>query len=329
MDAALAVRPDLLGDDAWAVLRTFVDTGGLLVVTPPGDSVVHPWTDQVGQVLDLPWRIDLEVAEHEPGLTLATEQPPSELLRIISGDLPDLVRPVIAQRVLPVDPDQTQAETLLAFADGSPALIAGSPPGADGLVIYLSVSPDLAWTNLTTQPLMVPLFHELIKQGIGLIQTSQHYAVADQPRLGLGPGAASLLDPAGRVVWIDREGRPEAPLGRAGLWAVLDPARQRIGTFAVNIDPEAGGTDPQNQAAVSEWLDKSGPWSVFEADAPAAALKTADSGAPLAGLLLLVVLGLIVIETALARLFSHAQMTTSRIGPGLLHMTEAARPRGV
>jgi hypothetical protein len=138
-----------------------------------------------------------------------------------------------------------------------------------------------------------------------------------------------LLDPAGRVVSIDREGRPEGPLGKPGLWTVLDPARQRIGTFAVNVDPEAGETDPQNQAAVSEWLGKSGPWKVFEADAPAAALKTAESGAPLAGFLLLVVLGLIVIETALARLFSHAHLATGRAGPGLLPVLEAARPRGV
>jgi hypothetical protein len=328
VDAALAVRPDLLSDNAWSVLRGFVDTGGLLLIVPPGDNTVHPWTDRVAQVLGLPWRIDLEIVEHKPGLALASEQPPSELLRLISGDLPELVRPVSAERVLPVDAAETQAETLLAFADGTPALIAGSPPGADGLVVYLSVCPDLTWTNLTTQPLMVPLFHELIKQGIGLIRTSQHYAVSEQPRLGLGPGATALLDPAGRVVSIDRQGRPEEPLARAGLWTVLDPARQRIGTFAVNVDPESGATDPQNQAAVTEWLGKSGPWAVFDADAPAAALSTAESGAPLSGILLLVVLGLIVIETALARVFSHAQLATGRAGPGLLPMTEAARPRG-
>jgi hypothetical protein len=235
VDAAVAVRPDLLTDEGWSVLRSFVDTAGLLLVTPPGDSIVHPWTDDLVQGLGLPWRIELEVVEHETGLPLAGEQPASELLRLLSGDLGELVRPVIAQRVLPVDQQQTQAEVLLSFADGTPAIIAGSPshgpsadPGApngaaagDGLVIYLAVSPDLEWTNLTTQPLMVPLFHELIKQGIGLIRTSQRYAVAEQPGLGLGPAAAALLDPAGRVISIDSAGRPEQPLARSGLWSVL------------------------------------------------------------------------------------------------------------
>jgi hypothetical protein len=342
VDAAVAVRPDLLSEDGWSVLRSFVDGGGLLLVTPPGESNVHPWTDSLARELALPWRIDLEVVEHEPGLALAGEQPSSELLRLLSGDLSDLVQPVIAQRVLPVDRAQTQAEVLLSFADGSPAIIAGGParagdaepggagsgPAADGLVIYLAVSPELEWTNLTTQPLMVPLFHELIKQGIGLIRTSQRYAVADRPALGLGSAAAALLDPGGRVVSVDSSGRPREPFARSGLWGVLDPAQQRIATLAVNVDPAAGNTDPQNEAAVMEWLGKSGPWEVFEADDAAAAIKSADSGAPLAGLLLLAVLGLVVIETALARWFSHALPSDPQASPGLTHLVEAAAPRG-
>jgi hypothetical protein len=341
IDAAVAVRPDLLNDDGWSVLRSFVDGGGLLLVTPPGESIVHPWTDSLVRELGLPWRIELEVVEHESGLALADEQPSSELLRLLSGDLSDLVQPVIAQRVLPVDRQQTQAEVLLSFADGSPAIIAGGPtraveaePGstgsgpATGLVIYLAVSPELEWTNLTTQPLMVPLFHELIKQGIGLIRTSQRYAVADRPALGLGSAAAALLDPGGKVVSVDPSGRPREPFNRSGLWGVLDPAHQRIATLAVNVDPAAGNTDPQNEAAVMEWLGKSGPWEVFEADDAAAAIKSADSGAPLSGLLLLAVLGLVVIETALARWFSHALPSDRHAGPGLTHLVEAAAPRG-
>ncbi|MHC4381833.1 MAG: BatA domain-containing protein [Planctomycetota bacterium] len=342
VDAAVAVRPDLLTNQGWSVLRSFVDAGGLLLVTPPGESVVHPWTDHLAQGLGLPWRIELEVVEHEAGLALAGEQPSSELLRLLSGDLLDLVRPVIAERVLPVDEQQTQAEVLLSFADGTPAIIAGSPsrgpaldpgsdngaPAADGLVVYMAMSPELEWTNLTTQPLMVPLFHELIKQGIGLIRTSQRYAVAEQPALGLGVAAASLLDPGGRVISVDTAGRPREPLARSGLWGVLDPARQRIGTLAVNVDPAAGNTDPQNQAAVMEWLGKSGAWEAFEADNAAAAIRTADSGAPLSGLLLLAVLGLVVMETALARWFSHALPVVRDAGPGLTHLGEAAAPRG-
>ena len=87
-DVVVLVRPDLLTPRGWDVLRSFVDTGGLLLVTPPGaDSNVHPWTKHLVERLGLPWRIALEDVEPDGGLALAVEQPPSELLRLIHGDL--------------------------------------------------------------------------------------------------------------------------------------------------------------------------------------------------------------------------------------------------
>ncbi len=317
VDVTIVTRPDLLNEQGWSVLGSFVRTGGLLLVTPPGEANVHAWTEQFTEAMNLPWRIDLEVTEPDAPLLLATEQPASELLRLISGDLTELSRPVIVTRLLAVDRALTHAETVLSLADGSPLVIAGSPLRADaaqdapprpgaGLVIYIAVSPILAWTNLPAQPLMVPLMHELIKQGIGLIKTAQRYAVGEQPALGFGSVAAVLVDPRGKNLSVNAEGRPNVPLARAGLYGVFDHGRQRIGSVAVNIDPAAGRTDPQDQTVVSEWLGSSGNWEVFTADDPAAALRTADSGAPLAGILLVAVLGLIVLETALARWFSHA-----------------------
>ena len=317
VDVALVVRPDLLDDNGWSVLGAYVRTGGVLLVSPPGDANVHPWTEQFVDTLDLPWRIDLEVTEHETPVRLASEQPDTELLRLISADLAELAKPVTFNRVLAVDTTQTRAETVLAFADGSPLVIAGSPLGHEtpddasagagsGLVIYLAVSPELAWTNLPAQPLMVPLVHELVKQGIGLIRTMRRYAVGERPALGLGSVATALLDPRGRNISIDNNGRPNAPLSRAGLYGVLDHGRQRLASIAVNVDPLAGRTDPQDQVVVSEWLGRSGDWAVFDADDPTAALRTAESGAPLAGILLTAVLALIIMETMLARWFSHA-----------------------
>jgi len=317
VDVALVVRPDLLDDNGWSVLAAYVRTGGLLLVSPPGDANVHPWTEQFVDRLNLPWRVELEVTEHETPVLLASEQPATELLQLISGDLAELAKPVTFNRVLAVDTTQTRAETVLAFADGSPLVIAGSPlddetsgdasgTAGAGLVIYLAASPELAWTNLPAQPLMVPLVHELVKQGIGLIRTMRRYAVGERPTLGLGPVATALLDPRGRNIAIDNGGRPTGPLTHAGLYGVLDHGRQRLASIAVNLDPMAGRTDPQDQVVVSEWLGRSGDWTVFDADDPTAALRTADSGAPLAGILLTAVLALIILETLLARWFSHA-----------------------
>lgn len=315
-DGVILVRPDLLAQDGWLVLRKFVDGGGLLLVVPPGQSNIHQWTDRLNETFALPWHIELEVVEPAEGLALAPKQPASELLRFLSGELEGLTRPVLAYRVLPVDGKRTQAQRILNFADGSALLIAGSPRQIDadpdtagvprGLVLYLAVSPELSWSNLPAKPLMVPLFHELLRQGIGMIRTSRLYTVGHQPRLGLGPAAASLLGPDGRRVQIDATGRAREPLWRAGLWRVLDQADQTLGAVAVNVEPDAGRTDPQPQAAVTQWLGTSGPWEVFDPADPASALKTAQTGSPLAGLLLLVVAALVALETALARFSSHA-----------------------
>ncbi len=322
IDAAVVCRPDLLSDGGWSSLRGFVDTGGLLLVMPPGEGTVHPWTDAFVEALDLPWRIALEAVDKEPGWMLAPEQPAAELLRLISGDLDDLVRPVVVNRLLPVDPSQSRGHAVLTLSDGSPFVLAASPggppevpagPGAEappegstGLVVYLAASPELSWTNLPAKPLMVPLLHEVIRQGVGLTHSAQRYGAGEQPVLGLGPSAASIVDPHGRRLSLVARGRPVEPLSRAGLYAVQDAAGQPLSMIAVNVDPAAASTDPQSQAAVTEWLSDSGAWAIYDAGDPTAALRTADSGAPLAGLLLLAVLGLVVVESALARWFSHA-----------------------
>jgi len=134
-----------------------------------------------------------------------------------------------------------------------------------------------------------------------------------------------MVDPHGGEVSINAQGRPAVPLAHSGLWDVVDHARQRIGSVAVNIDPMAARTDPQDQAAVSEWLGKSGQWQVFSVEDPGQALRTADSGAPIAGILLGAVLALIILETALARWFSHALPQARPEGFGTAQdMAEAA-----
>ena len=321
VDAVIVPRPDLLNDDGWSVLSTFVDGGGVLVVSPPAQVNVHQWTDRLSADLRLPWRIALEVVDHETSMGLADEQPSSELLRMLSGDLAQLLGPVLVNRVLPIDRDSTRAQDVLVFSDGTPMIIAGTPrprgsddagasgPVSIGTVIYVAVALDLDWTNLPTKPLMVPLFHELLRQAVGSVRAAPRYSVGEQPTIALGATAATLVGPEGATLSIGEDGRLRQPLKRAGLYHVLDTAAQRLGTIAVNIDPASSRTDTQPQSAVSDWLAKLGPWEVFDADDPAAALRSIESGSPIVGLLLIAVLVLIVLETAAARWFSHASVS--------------------
>jgi hypothetical protein len=330
-DVAILPRPDLIHDDGWIQLRAMVDRGGLVIAMPPAQTNVHQWTEQLTTTMGLPWRIALEVRDVPEGLALADEQPASELLRMLSSEMADLVRPVFATRTLPVDLSQTQAEHVLLFADQSPMLIMGSP-GADqsrGLVMYLTVAPEMSWTSLPVKPLMVPLFQEMVKQGLGMIRASQHYTVGEQPVIAGAAAASELAGPQSSSVLLDVAARPQQPLQQAGHYSVLDSASQTIGKVAVNVDPLAGQTGTQSRAAVAQWLSKSGQWTVFDEDDPTAPLRSASAGLPLAGMILLAVLLLIVTETILARRFSHAYRSSAGAGDqpgGGLSTTLELRP---
>lgn len=334
VDVAFITRPDRLGDDGWRVLSGFVRRGGLAFFTPPAELNVHPWTDRLRTELELPWRINLEVVDHQAGLMLADEQPSSELLRLLANELGPLTRSIRVHRVLPIDAAATQARRVLEFADGSPMMIMGSPDDADaaqdedgatsdsaaaddagprarGIVVFLAVAPELTqWSNMPAQPFMVPLFQESVRQGLNLVRENQRLQVGDRPALLAATGSATdLVAPDASRLALDRQQRPTTALRQSGLYTMVDAADQSLGRVAVNINPASARTESQSEAAVTAWLSDSGAWSTFNRDDPAAALATVESGSPIALFLLIAIVALALLETLLARWFSHAYRT--------------------
>jgi hypothetical protein len=365
-DAAFLPRPDLLPDGAWSIIRAFVDGGGILFITPPPDQTVHRWTDHLRSDLGLPWQIEREVRTLDAPVALALDQPRSALLTMVAADLEELCRPVFATRMLAIDAERTQAETILAFDGGAPAMIAGgrtpsfgatngggtppsgatgsTPPSAEptapgaepdgssrGLVIYLAVAPSLDWTNLPSKPLMVPLLHESLRQGISVVRSSRAALAGDRPALPLGPAAAALIAPGGDRIELEPAARPARALALDGLYRVVDAAAQDVGLVAVNVDARGADVAPQADSAVRAWLATSGAWGILATDAIAADLARGESGAPIAGILLAILLGLVLVETILARWFSHARTMApggaAGTGPGGLRPTMGERER--
>lgn len=337
-DVAVLPRPDLVTDGGWDALRDYVDGGGLLLLTPPADLNVHRWSDQLRERMGLRWQLDREATDFPDGLALADEQPRSALLHMISGDLAALCRPVVTRRALLVDTTASHVDPVLVFADGRPLMIAGTPeaggapapptgssagslaePGApapdevSGMVVYLATAPQLDWTTLPGKPLMVPLLQEVIRQGLSLIRAGSAHAVGERPALLAGAAARAIVTPEGERIAIDRARRPEHALDERGLYRIVDLAGQDVGALAVNVNASAARTDVQSATAVSAWLERSGPWSFYDPENVGADLQGADGGSPLAGVLLLIVLGLLLLETLLARWFSHAYTAAGAI----------------
>jgi len=343
-DVVIAPRPDLLTDRAWSLLDEFVQRGGLLMVMPPADLNVHQWTQRLTEDLNLPWRLALEVEQHnaeEGGLRLGDEPAGDSgapgLLRMLAGELPDLAAPVIVERSLAVDPTETQASSVLVYEDGSPMMIAGSPiradqtngaagnttdddngtnngsaqaqaPRAGGLVVYFTTSLHLDWTNLPAKPLMVPLMHELIRQGLSSIG-AQREMVVGESFTSVNPSAVEIVTPDNERVLLDAGvDQGTRPIARTtGVHRLVDAADQPLGLLAVNVDPQAGRTNVQSSEAVNEWLQRSAPWQSMARDEQRTAVMASDSStSDLARWLLIALVALVVIELLLARWFSHA-----------------------
>ncbi len=349
VDVVILPRPDLLKNEGWKLLREFVQTGGLLIITPPGELNVHPWTANLANELGLPWRLALEVDTPAKPLLLADEQPTSGVLRLLSSELQNLIRPVEIYRTLNLNPDDFRGTRLLNFTDGSPFIVMGSPQvsssiteeenlngreippasNAAGAVIYIATAPELEWTNLPTKPLLVPLMHEIVRQGISEIRASTRLIVgARSPITHLGgQPIGSMQDQDGNTIMIDENHQATEPLHHGGIYQLRDRMSRELGQIAVNVQPDASNTTRQSASAVESWLHASAPWSWIDEKDITGTAQQNQSNSPIAWIILWTVLALLLLETALARWFSHAQVR--RASPSPHHtMTTGGRPGG-
>lgn len=344
LDAVFLPRPDLVPESSWRHLRALADSGGLVVVSPPPGVTVHLWADSLVREMGLDWTVAREATElPEPGVIAADPpqraEPGESLLSLIRDEFRDLVGPVRVFRLLKTDaPPERATEPalrLLRLADGTP-LITASPPGtrlaaptpgdADaparrGLVVLFAVAWSFEWTDLPARPLMVPLLHELVVQGVARSRGDWTAPAGARPELP--PRTAEIrpwTEGGPAPIPADRAGRAAEPLRTAGLWRAVDERAAPRGLLVINPDPAAGRSDAQAASAVQSWLAAAVPGGRVQwlESAPAAGgqgapalrerLDRGPDSAPFAFALLLAALGLAVVEIGLARWFSHARV---------------------
>ena len=336
IDVAFVVRPDLLTQEGITTVKNYVQDGGFLIISPPPDIDSHAWATPLLSALSLPWVVQLETNKHESSIALATEQPPSPLLGLLGPEMESLSRPVLFSKTITVEIPSGSQDAALVFEDGQPALLVGQTTGnmnllfdepvtqeeknqlnntlatRRGIVVMMSTALDLEWTNLPSKPLLVPLLHETIRQGLGLIRSQQSAMVGQRPVLW--PGATEINLANGRRVTAAQNGRVNQAVNTPGLWRVQDNQGTTLGVLAINVNPLGGRTGVNTPEAVQNWLDRGTPekttWSFIDTEDPIAALKDAPNKAPIGRTILFIVLGLLILETLLSRRFSHAHKTS-------------------
>jgi hypothetical protein len=290
-DAIVIADPQRLAESDWPRLRQFAEgagglsgAGGLLLIFPPADRLVHTWTDAMVRGLDLPVefaRESRDLTDAQGGLPrLRADAPPAaegviDLLAPIRGELPELVPPVAIRRVLPIS-TSTGAVPVLSLSDGTgvvwtinpgresggersgaPERSARATRSTGGAVVYVAFALDLSWTDLPVKPLVVPLMQELIRQGVGRARPGGWTRAGGRPeppaqavRLVPWPGEGASRD----ELPLNDSGRTAAPLRSAGVWDAIDTRGGRRAVLAVNADPLGSNLDAPDLAAVQAWL---------------------------------------------------------------------------
>lgn len=309
-DAVFVTRPDLLAPDGWSTLADFTRKGGLVGVTAPtlASVGIHLWPEPMLKAFGLSWVVARETSEATPARTTRAGANDtaglSALLSGLSAELDELVKPIAVARWLGVEL-KGDASRLLTLDDGAPLLIAARPDNSPrGLLVVLLTAPELESTSLPAMPLMVPLFQEIVRQGIGLAAGSTTVLAG-----------ASIAEPA--------ELRRVAPAGTAAmgdaaraasLWRRVDARGLTRELIAVNPDTRGSSTEAQSkdqlapalraaaQASGVTFLEPANDTSKPSRDALPRINRTPPIDLPLliAGLLLLV------IDALLSRWFSHA-----------------------
>jgi hypothetical protein len=323
-DAIFVPRPDLLSNPQWEHVRNFVQRGGLLWVSAPSASQRDTWGETMADLLGLEWQLRIEANQNDSTQpqpnsdeSLATDTPVPEPLSLLAADWQALLAPVRVKKAIRLNPRVTaltSGEVWLATAKGDPLLV--SQRIGDGTVVLLATAIDPAWTNLPTKPLFVPLLHETLRGVLGSPRSTsqlQKLLSGDVPVLDKKwAGAKRLIrtdattdaaDTTVNLLATDRGFESEAPLDKPGIYTpgVIDIA----GTLAVNPDPLGGDTRAIDPERLGQWLSSVSTWQWLDDSDPRQSLAVQSTSTSFGWPLLCILMGLVVIEMALARWFSH------------------------
>lgn len=344
LDAAVVASPDAVSADGWRRLRLLADAGGVVIVVPPPEATVHLWADSFTREFGLDWTVSREARELGDGGGVSAARGPfapgEDLFALFAAELPDLVKPVRVRRALAVEFGAGTGEAALRLIDGTPLVVVGSPgasPAAEGsgegqgprrgLVVLLTVSPALGWTDLPTKPLFIPLVQEVLRQGVGRARGSWSERAGARPAVPAGAIELRPLtgwgdgDTAAEPVGIDESGRAARPIRTSGLYSAADDRGGTRALIAINADARGGRGEAQAPEAVRQWLAGLGgrvEWVETQATEAGATpsepltLSRGESDDRLSVPLLMAALALAAIELALARWFSHADARSAR-----------------
>lgn len=315
IDAAIVSRPDLVDAPSWPLLADFARRGGLLIVCPSPAEGPQLWTDSFVKAAGIDWAFERESTlskEQAQSFSLQAANMDEPIIAALGADLAELIKPVVATRVLGVDLKNDGA-WLLRFDERQPMLASTRPGGegaGKGLIVAFFVAPRLSWTNLPAMPLMVPLVQEIVRQGVGLASGS----------IELVAGATLESPDNLRPVEPANTGAAPAIARSSGLWRRVDARGTTQDVVAVNADTRGSDTTVQEKSTLEPFLRNWGRGREFSWSDPTArdpggstsVLGTPKRSPPIDLPLLIAGLLLLLADVAFSKFFSHATVRRDR-----------------
>jgi hypothetical protein len=331
-DVVYVLRPDLINEQGFNRLAAFARRGGLVVVFPPESMQPMTWGARMVDAFKLDWRIAQEPVQtpgyedREAGWGLNLTDAAPGAARLLAGDWPELLRPVRVRRYLNVEtPDTAAVRWIRIDAPGNPGLLMYSPVG-DGAVLMWAVAPVLPWTNLPARPGFLPIVQETMRGLLSSLPGSGELVEAAAGTL-TAPGkswtGATAFEPVADPAFSRDpvKGQAAVPLRPTDEGPVASVPLDVPGVYegkgnfgssgggryaAVNVVASAGDTRPAGRQQVQAWSKPMAAMVFFDLEKPEAVLESPDASLNLGWPLLWVVLALVLAETFVARLFSHA-----------------------
>ena len=302
-DATILVlaRPDLIAPEMRSRIADYARNGGVVVLVPPTEVVAQAWASPLLMEMDIPWSVSLEPETLTESRPLATQQPDSSLLQLLSGELPQLAPAVTIDQRLQVD-GWSDAEAVLLDELGE-AVVLSSPIGA-GQLIFFATAPVLEWTDLPVKPLVVPLFHEIVRQGSAMARRSVDGVVGERSPLVRSPSAVAMLDESGQRISRGGGGRFDPPT-RSGSFTVVDLAETPIEKVVVNPAIDSANVDLLSVVEIKDWFAQAGDFKILNEEETVVE-SGVDPTNDIAVQLLMLVAILLLVETIAARYFSKA-----------------------
>lgn len=259
-----------------------------------------------------------------PTTTLNAEADPLALLR---AELPSLTRNVKFFHFLTLQaPAASAPRVILSLEGNKPLLVASDSATSAAPVLLWLAAPTLTWTDLPARPLMVPLVQELLRQVAARSDRNQTLIAGNPPQLAPADAiadarvvlASSSAADAGQVVPLATGSGIATPLMASGIWALRSGSGStRSYAFAAPALTASDTTLPA-PAALTSWLAAPG-WQLEDTTTPQTSVAQPTKGRTTAALsarntrlsfvLLSIALALLLVETAVARILSHAKPT--------------------